>query len=316
MIDVSLDRSASPADRRLGRRRSASRRTLVSYAVLLPVLLVIGLFAYYPALSGIFYSFFDWRPGFASEFLGTENYERMFADKVWWASFINLGIIFVFGILTWIVPFIAAELVISLSRERLRFVFRTLLIAPIAFPQMVTLLVWGFFYDPSNGVINSFLRGIGLPGLAQNWLGDPSTALWALLFIGFPWIAGIPFLIFLTGLQNIPAEVFDAAALDGVGRFRRVFSIDLPMMANQLALLAFLAVISTLQYGMAAFILTGGGPDNATQVPILRMLSAAFNGGDWGYAATLSTTLFLVTVAFGLIVLLSRSLGKGYRARA
>src|SRR5690606_17812727 len=127
------------------------------------------------------------------------------------------------------------------------------LIAPIAFPQMVTLLIWGFFYNPSEGVINSFLRGIGLPGLAQNWLGDPATALGALLFIGFPWIAGIPFLIFLTGLQNIPREVFDAAALDGVGRIRRVFSIDLPMMANQLTLLAFLAVISTLQYGMAAF---------------------------------------------------------------
>jgi ABC-type sugar transport system permease subunit len=316
VIDTALDRPDARVDRRVAPRRTRARRTLVAYAVLLPALLVIGVFAYYPALTGIFFSFFDWRPGFTSEFLGLANYERMLTDKVWWDSFANLGIIFVFGIVTWIVPFIAAELVVSLSRERLRFVFRTLLIAPIAFPQMVILLVWGFFYDPANGVINSFLRGIGLEALAQNWLGDPATALGALLFIGFPWIAGIPFLIFLTGLQNIPREVFDAAALDGVGRVRRVFSIDLPMMANQLALLSFLAVISTLQYGMAAFILTGGGPDNATQVPILRMLSAAFNGGDWGYAATLSTTLFLVTVAFGLIVLLSRSVGKGTRARA
>jgi ABC-type sugar transport system permease subunit len=306
---------ATPPARAREQRASGARRTVVLYVVLLPTLVIIGLFAYYPALTGMFYSLFDWRPGFTSEFIGLDNYIRMLGDRTWWASFANLGLIFVFGILTWIVPFIAAELVISLSRERLRFVFRSLLIAPIAFPQIVTLLVWGFFYDPANGVINSFLRGIGLPDLAHNWLGDPTTALLALLFIGFPWVAGLPFLIFLTALQNIPHEVFDAAALDGVGRVRRVFTIDLPMMSNQLVLLAFLAVISTLQYGMAAFVLTGGGPDNATQVPILRMLAAAFNGSDWGYAAALSTTLFLVTLAFGLILLVSRNLGRGGRGK-
>lgn len=291
------------------------RRAAVLYIVLLPSIVLIVLFAYYPAITGMFFSFFDWNPGFTSTFLGLDNYVRMLGDRVWWASFINLGIIFVFGIATWIVPFIAAELVISLSRERLRFVFRTLLIAPIAFPQIVTLLLWGFFYDPSSGVINTFLRAIGLPDLAHNWLGDPATALLALMFIGFPWVAGLPFLVFLTGLQNIPQEIFDAAALDGVGRVRRVFSIDLPILANQVALLGFLAVIATLQYGMAAFILTGGGPDNATQVPILRMLSAAFNGGDWGYAATLSTTLFLVTLTLGLIVVVGRKIGRSAGAK-
>ena len=306
-----------PLSERTGlKRRGMRRRTLVLYVVLLPTLVVIGLFAYYPALTGMFYSFFDWKPGYTSEFLGLDNYARMLTDRTWWASFINLGIIFVFGIATWIIPFTAAELVISLTSERLRFIFRTLLIAPIAFPQIVTLLVWGFFYDPANGVINSFLRAIGLPDLAHNWLGDPATALLALMFIGFPWIAGLPFLIFLTGLQNIPSEIFDAAALDGVGRLRRVFSIDLPIMANQVALLGFLAVIATLQYGMAAFILTGGGPDNSTQVPILRMLSAAFNGGDWGYAATLSTTLFLVTLSLAMIAIASRSIGRSFRAKA
>lgn len=297
------------------RPRRRRPRNIALYLVLLPTLLAIGVFAYIPALNGMFYSFFDWRPGFTSEFLGLDNYLRMFGDTVWWGSFVNLAIIFVFGIGTWIVPFIVAEMVTSLSTERLRFVFRTLLIAPIAFPQMVTLLVWGFFYDPQGGVINTALRQLGLDGLAHNWLGDPATALLALLFIGFPWIAGIPFLVFLTALQNIPREIFDAAALDGVGRIRRVFTIDLPLMSSQLGLLAFLAVISTLQYGMAAFILTGGGPDNATQVPILRMLSAAFNGGDWGYAATLSTTLFLISLLAVVLVLATRNLRRTPRVR-
>lgn len=310
--DVEERTEPIPEPPRTPRRRP---RNIALYAVLLPTLLAIGVFAYIPALNGMFYSFFDWRPGFTSEFLGLENYVRMLGDTVWWGSFANLAIIFVFGIGTWIVPFIVAEMVTSLSTERLRFVFRTLLIAPIAFPQMVTLLVWGFFYDPQGGVINTALRQLGLDGLAHNWLGDPATALLALLFIGFPWIAGIPFLVFLTALQNIPREIFDAAALDGVGRIRRVFTIDLPLMSSQLGLLAFLAVISTLQYGMAAFILTGGGPDNATQVPILRMLSAAFNGGDWGYAATLSTTLFLISLLVVVLVLATRNLRRIPRVR-
>lgn len=297
-------------------RRTRRRRPgFALYAVLFPTLVAIGVFAYYPALSGMFYSLFDWKPGFTSEFIGIDNYVRMLGDSVWWASFWNLAIIFVFGIATWVVPFIAAEMVTSLSTERMRFVFRTLLIAPIAFPQMVTLLVWGFFYDPQSGVINTALRQVGLPDLAHNWLGDPATALLALLFIGFPWVAGIPFLVFVTALQNIPREIFDAASLDGVGRVRRVFTIDLPLMSSQLGLLSFLAVISTLQYGMAAFILTGGGPDNATQVPILRMLSAAFNGGDWGYAAALCTTLFLISLLVVVIVLSTRTLRRTPRGR-
>ena len=304
------------APRAGARARFLSRRTLVLYAVMLPTLVVIGLFAYYPAITGMVFSFFHWRPGYESDFLGLANYERMLTDRIWWTSFLNLLVIFVFGIATWVVPFLAAELVISLSGERLRFVFRALLVAPIAFPQMVTFLIWGFFYDPSRGVINGFLRGVGLPDLAHNWLGDPGTALLALMFIGFPWIAGLPFLIFLTGLQNIPQEIFDAAALDGVGRFRRVFAIDVPIIGRQIALLGFIAVIATLQYGMAAYVLTGGGPDNSTQVPILRMLAAAFNGGDWGYAATLSTTLFLVIATIGLLVVASRSLGKAVRGKA
>ncbi|WP_283134618.1 carbohydrate ABC transporter permease [Rhizohabitans arisaemae] len=301
VLPRAADRSETPpAAAEPPRRR---HRYWAAYLALLPTVALIGLFAYEPAINGIIHSFFTWRPGFTSTFTGLANYERMLTDELWWSSVANLGYVFVFGIFTWIVPFIAAQLVISLSRRRAQFVFRTVLILPIAFPQIVTLLIWSFMYHPQDGVLNSLLSGIGLDGLRQNWLGDPGLALLSLLVIGFPWVAGLPFLIFLTALQNIPQEIFEAAALDGAGRIRRIFSIDIPLMASQFTLLLFLAVISTLQYGMAAFVLTGGGPDNATQFPILRMLAAAFSGRDWGYAATLSTTLFAVTLVFGLFVL-------------
>ncbi|ORT56051.1 sugar ABC transporter permease [Streptomyces sp. CB03238] len=278
-----------------------------AYLALIPLFATLAVFAYYPAASGIWHSFYEWRPGFDSPFVGLDNYRAMLDDDLWWRSFRNLGVIFVFGItVAWAIPLLAAELIISLKSKRAQFFFRTALIAPMAFPGVVTVLLWAAMYEPNNGVINRVLRAVGLDALAQNWVGDPQFALLSLLFIGFPFVAGLPFLVFLTTLQNVPAEVFEAAALDGCGRLRRLFAIDLPLMASQLKLLVFLATINVLQYGFAAYLLTGGGPDNATEVPVLRMLGVAFQGSEWGYAAALSTTLFVMTILLSIIIVFVR----------
>ena len=276
------------------------------YLALLPLALLIGYFAYYPAISAIFWSFFHWQPAAESTFLGFDNYVTMLSDEIWWASFRNLGLIFVFTVVAWVFPLLAAELLISLRSARWQLTMRTLLIVPMAFPGVVTALVWGFFYSPNDGVINQTLKALGLEVLAQNWTGQASTALLSLLFVGFPFIAGLPFLIFYSSLQNIPTEVLEAAQLDGVGRFARFWQIDLPLMASQVRILVFLAIVGTLQYGFVAYVLTAGGPDNATMVPILRMINVAFQGGDWGYSAALSTTLFVITMLVSAVVMITR----------
>lgn len=286
---------------------SRQRFPWYAYLALTPLFATLVVFAYYPAASGIWHSFYEWRPGFESPFVGLDNYATMLADDLWWRSFRNLGFIFVFGVtVSWALPLLAAELIISLDSKRAQFFFRTILIAPMAFPGVVTVLLWAAMYEPNNGVINRVLRSAGLGALAQNWVGDPRFALLSLLFIGFPFVAGLPFLVFLTTLQNVSSEVFEAAALDGCGRLRRLVAIDLPLMTSQLKLLVFLATIGVLQYGFAAFLLTGGGPDNATQVPVLRMLGVAFQGSDWGYAATLSTTLFVMTILISVVIVYVR----------
>lgn len=296
------DRTPASTSAPAGGGKRRRRIPWLVYVALLPLLAVLLVFQYYPAASGIFRSFFDWNPGGVSPFIGLDNFARMMADEVWWLSFRNLGFIFVFGVVAWVIPLTAAELLITLRNQRSQMIFRTLLIVPMAFPGVVTALVWSFMYHPNNGVINNALSAVGLGSLAQNWAGDPTFALWSLLFIGFPFIAGLPFLIFYSTLQNIPAELFEAASLDGVGRVRRFWAIDLPLMARQVKLLFFLAVIHTLQYGFMAYIVTAGGPAGSTMVPVLRMLNVAFQGQDWGYAATLSTTLFLFTLALSLVV--------------
>ena len=276
------------------------------YLALLPVFVFLGMFEYFPAGSGIYHSLWDWNPGGESVFIGFDNYVKMFQDDIWWSSFRNLGIIFVFGVVSWLLPLLASELLITLRNGRSAFVYRTLLILPMAFPGVVTALVWQFFYHPNHGVFNEILGALGLHALEQNWVGNPRIALLSLLLVGFPFIAGLPFLIFYSALSNIPTEIFEAAAMDGVGRIRRVFTIDLPLIANQMKILIFLAVIGTLQYGFTAYIITGGGPDNATVVPILRILNVAYQGQDWGYATALSTTLFAITLFFSVLVVFLR----------
>jgi raffinose/stachyose/melibiose transport system permease protein len=280
-----------------------------AYLALVPLAIIIGYFAYYPAVSAIFWSFFHWQPAGESTFIGFGNYITMAGDEIWWSSFRNLGFIFLFAVVSWVLPLLAAELLISLRSARWQFTMRTLLIIPMAFPGVVTALVWGFFYSPNDGVINQTLKALGLGALAQNWTGQESTALLSLLFVGFPFIAGLPFLIFYSSLQNIPTEVLEAAQLDGVGRVARFWQIDLPLMASQVRILVFLAIVGTLQYGFVAFVLTSGGPDNATMVPILRMINVAFQGGDWGYSAALSTTLFIITMAISAVVVTARKRG-------
>ncbi|WP_200936769.1 carbohydrate ABC transporter permease [Leifsonia sp. Root112D2] len=300
--------STSPRKADRSPRRRVVRWWL--YLALLPLVIIIGWFAYYPAVSAIFWSFFHWQPAAESTFLGFGNYVTMLGDQIWWTSFRNLGFIFLFAVVSWILPLLAAELLISLRSQRWQFTMRTLLIIPMAFPGVVTALVWGFFYSPNDGVINQTLKALGLGALAQNWTGQNSTALLSLLFVGFPFIAGLPFLIFYSSLQNIPTEVLEAAQLDGVGRFARFWQIDLPLMASQVRILLFLAVVGTLQYGFVAYVLTQGGPDNATMVPILRMINVAFSGGDWGYSAALSTTLFVITVIISAVVVMARKRGS------
>lgn len=280
------------------------RKSWIFYVALLPTFVLLGVFGYYPAISGFYHAFYDWHPGFESTYIGLDNFKTMSQDTVFWQSFKNIGQIFLFGVtIAWILPMFAAELVITLSSERLRFIFRTLLIVPFAFPGVVQILIWGFMYDPEVGVFNALLKALGLGGLAHNWLGDPHLALYALMFLGAPWIASIPFLIFLSALQAIPNELFDAAAIDGAGRWRRFLFIDMPLLGRQFQILFVLAIIQIIQYAIPAALLTNGGPAYATMMPVLYLLNTAFVTGDWGYAAALSATLFVLMLLLSLLAL-------------
>jgi raffinose/stachyose/melibiose transport system permease protein len=168
-------------------------------------------------------------------------------------------------------------------------------------PDVVTYLIWQFIFNPSVGLANVLLNNLGLSFLANEWLGDHRTVLLSLALVGFPWIAGINFLIYLAGLQNISREVLDAAAVDGATGFRRFWLIDVRLIMGQIKLLLILSIIFSLQSFVLILIMTNGGPGYSSMVPGLLMYEAAFQDGRFGYACAIGTAIFVVIFALTYI---------------
>ncbi len=278
------------------------------YLALAPTLLLIGVFTYYTTFQGILMSLTSSSNISLNYFVGLENYHTLLNDTIFWHSFGNLLKYLIYGLtIGWFFPFVAAELLISLSSQRWQFIFRTALLLPMAFPVAVVGFTWQALYnaDPSNqGVFNVLLGDIGLGGWEHNWLGDPKTALYALMFMGFPYIAGLVFLLLLGGLQNIPLEVLEAAAMDGCGRWRRIFALDLPLLGDQFSLLFMLTLIGFPTGGSITLLLvTNGGPAFATMVPIVWLIQTGVAAGNFGYAATMGNFLFVLGVTCSLLFL-------------
>ncbi|MPY68404.1 sugar ABC transporter permease [Deinococcus sp. SDU3-2] len=301
-------RSAPPASRRgpLARLREG----WPAYLFLLPTLLVVGYFSYYPAYVAVTRAFTDWDGLNTPNFTGLENFQRALTDPVMGQAALNLAIWVAAGLLLAVVPpLLIAELIFHLRGRRRQYAYRTLFVLPIVIPSLVLLLVWGSFYR-SDGLLNTLLGAVGLEGLRHDWLSDLDTALPSLIFLGFPYIDAFNFLLIYAGLQNIPDEVFDAARLDGATGWRRVLRIDLPLLRPQLALIAVLAIIGNVQYFISPLVLTSGGPGFATTVPALLMYYTATRDGEYGYAMAIAVLLMIVVV---VLTAFSRLLSRGNR---
>jgi raffinose/stachyose/melibiose transport system permease protein len=299
--DAGAAPAAAPA-RRTDTVWRAFARSRTAYLLLLPTFILMGVFVYYPPLSAMFYSLTDWDPTrTVQRFIGLANYQTVLSSTYFGQEVGNMVVLLVaFVAVTVTVPLIVAELIYAVRNPGLRYSYRFLFLVPVVVPLVVTLLMWEFFYDPSLGPINAILSGLGLKG--ADWLGDPHTALPAIIFVGFPWISGTNVLIYLAGLMNIPGEVMEAAALDGATGLQRIRRIDLPLLLGQVRLFIILGTIGALQAFQVQLIITNppGGPGYNTSVPALEMYNALGNQ-RYGIGAAIGVLLFLVAFALTLV---------------
>jgi ABC-type sugar transport system permease subunit len=272
------------------------------FLFILPAVLIISIFKYYPFASSLYHSFFNWNGANINIFLGFKNYLDLFRDSFFHAAFGNiLKVCAAVLCINLFFPFCAAELINNLESKRARNFFRLGFIVPMVIPGTVITLLWRWIFAGDYGVLNMLLKNIGLNNLTVPWLGTPKTALGAIVCIGFPWISGLSFLLYLSGLQAIPRDLYEMADIAGLSRWKRLVYIDIPLVASQRKLVITYMLIQGFQMFEQPFILTYGGPGNATLTPALLIYKQAFDNNQFGYSSATGVVLFVVVMIITLI---------------
>jgi raffinose/stachyose/melibiose transport system permease protein len=267
----------------------------------------IGLYVIFiiaPSIAGIGYSFTDWS-AYADDlnFVGWENFERIFAPNGRYLTYIWNTLVFTV-ITTVLKTVLALGLALLLNEGVRRFVhlYRLIIYLPAVLPILVVALIFRSILHPANGLLNSFLRGIGLDGAALRWLVDPAIALYSVIGVDTWRGIGYIMVILLAGLQTIPKEYYEASAIDGANAFQRFWYITIPMLMPALAVISVLNILHGLRVFDIVYAMTNGGPGYATEV-ISTEIFKAFSRGQYGLGTAVSTVLFLITLVAGFVVI-------------
>ncbi len=262
--------------------------------LLTPTVVLLLIFNYYPAFSGLYHSFTDWNPTGETLWVGTRQFDAMLNSNYFWVGMKNAAILALSAFLKLAMPLLVAELIFHIRHSLLQYLARTLFIVPLVVPSVVGILLWVNIYDPTIGLLNQTLISLGLEHWVHSWLGERATAMPAIVAIGFPWISAFALLIIYGGLIGIPQELFDAAKVDGATWWKRFTRIDLPMLVPQFRLLLILTFIASMQEFQLIFLTTGGGPSDATYTPALELYYNATLFSNFGLASAMGTFLFIV----------------------
>ncbi|MEU8972246.1 sugar ABC transporter permease [Streptomyces monashensis] len=276
-----------------------SRRRLVdqarAYAFLLGALVCFALFSWYPAIRAVVIAFQKYTPGSKPQWAGTANFTRVLHDPEFGAAWRNtLAFTLLALLIGFAVPFLLA-LVLNELRHAKAF-FRVVVYLPVMIPPVVSALLWKWFYDPGAGLANEALRLLHLP--TSNWSNGTDTALVSLVIVATWANMGGTVLVYLAALQSIPGELYEAAELDGANLLQRIRHVTVPQTRFVILMLMLLQIIATMQVFTEPFVITGGGPEDATVTVLYLIYKYAFLYDDFGGACALSVMLLVLLGAF------------------
>lgn len=288
-----------------------SRKRFIPYLFLAPALIFL-LFVYIPIIENVFFSLFEWS-SFQPEktFIGLKNYIDLFHDPVFFTALRNNVLYAVISLICQVGGglILAAVLEDRLVRKWSPF-FRTVFFLPVVISMTVIALLFDFIYNPEIGLLNQLLEAVGLDELTRAWLGDENTAMLSVIFVSQWQSVGYIAMLYIVSIQSIPAELYESAQLDGAGKIQQFFHITVPQTKE----MSFVAVVMTLTGAFTVFnepyILTGGGPGNASEVLSTFLYKSAFTKDMMGYASAIATVVLLMTLALSLIQMKFFKTGK------
>lgn len=291
------------------RSGGGERGRLVAWAWLFlsPALVLFALVVVYPFLSAFWLSLHDWPALGQKEFIWFDNYRRMWADPLFWRS-LRVTLTWTAGVVpATAVLGLAVALLLNDTRVAGRNAWRTVYFIPVMTNMVAASFVWRWLFEPTQGVINHFVRTLGLP--APGWLADTTWALPAMMVVGVWKQVGFAMVILLAGLQTIPRAFHEAAEIDGASRWQRFFHVTLPLLNPTVVFLAVMLVINALRVFTIPYVMsaggftnqTPGGPLDSTRVFVLHIYDLAFRKFDLGYASASSFALLLLILAVTLV---------------
>ncbi|WP_213450170.1 carbohydrate ABC transporter permease [Rhizomonospora bruguierae] len=287
-------------------RRSAGARqgrgwptiaVFMAPALILFVAVVIG-----PILLAAYTSLFKWNGfgGLPKDFIGLDNFRRLIDDDVFIGDLWRGLILILLSVFVQLPVALGLALLLN-QKIRGRAVYRVMFFAPYVLSEVITAVLFTMVLSPEVGLANNVLEKVGLGSLATEWLSDPATVLYA-VFVVITWkYFGFYMILFLAARQSIPNELTEAASVDGADAWRTFRHVTLPLLGPTIRIAVFLSVIGTIQLFDAVWVLTGGGPVNASETMAITMFQYGFRRYEVGYASAISMAMFLISLVFALL---------------
>jgi sn-glycerol 3-phosphate transport system permease protein len=273
-------------------------RHVYGWLLFTPAAIFFILFTHYPIVRSCYLSFFaNSRGGQPAPFVGLENYAYLVNDPIFWQALKN-NLIYAFGTIPVTVS-LAMLMAVWVNRQIAgRALVRAAYFTPTILPMIAIANIWLFFYTPGVGLFDHLLKGMGYTG--RNWLGNPNTALPCLMVIAIWKDAGFFMIFYLAALQGLPKDVIEAGKIEGAGRFYFFRRVTFPLLMPTTVFVVFNALINTFRVIDHIFILTKGGPDNATELLLYYLFQTAFEFWDTAYAAVLTVVIMAILMTLAL----------------
>jgi len=277
----------------MARRRSRKRvrhNRIVGYLFISPWIIGFLAFALYPFIASLYYSFTSYDILTPPRWIGLHNYQAMTQDPLFWGSLYNTVFFTVISVPLSTVVSIAIAMLLNMKVRGLT-IYRTIFYLPSVVPLVASSILWLWLFNPSFGLLDSFLRLVGLP--APGWLYSEAWVKPALILMGL-WSIGAAIVIYLAGLQGVPQELYEAASLEGANSWQRTWHVTLPMISPVILFNVTLGLIGSFQYFTQAYVMTQGGPNNASLFFALYLYQQAFQYLHLGYGAAMAWLLFVL----------------------
>ncbi|MBC7590343.1 MAG: sugar ABC transporter permease [Salinibacterium sp.] len=285
--------------------RTRRRNHLTGYAFMAPFLILFALFLVWPVIHGGYLSLTDQSlTGNGGQFIGLTNYFEAFADAQMWQSLLNT---LWFTVLSTI-PLVLVALVMALLVQQglpAQWLWRLSFFLPFLLASTVVSLIWAWLFNPSLGLVNSFLASLGIPPVA--WLQDPNVSMISIVIATVWWTVGFNFLLYLSALQNIPDQHYEAASIDGAGKWRQLFSITLPQLAPTTALILILQVLASLKVFDQIYQMLNQAITPSTRSAVVYIFETGFTGYRFGYSSAISYIFFALIIIVSLLQLRATS---------